>query len=242
MLENIAATSDTLLRIFAILAAICAVVYLFSSRQLQRTSRAANERAKLEGERQVSDLQTRNSNTQTKLEQLQNENARLAAGLQKEQELRIQTQRRFGPRLIGPEKTAAITELLSPFAGQKVNFAYFAELETASFAERIIEILKGAGWKPQVFKLKAMQPVYGVACGGPDPNDNALRALTQALELLDKHTVVRDSVASVLGQPLQQQASDQVWVIVGLKRPHVRQQPADSSAESDQEHAAVDRD
>jgi hypothetical protein len=223
MLESVAGASDTLLRIFAILAAVCAVVYLISSRQLQRAAKPANG-ATLEGEQQRASTQSETS--QQKLEQLQADNSRLSAELEKEQQLRIQTQRRFGPRLIGAEKRAALIDALRPFAGQKVNFVYFTDLETAEFAEPILDAIKAAGWKPQVFKLKNMQPVYGVACGGPDPNDAALRALAQGLETLDKRTVVRDSIASLLGEPLQ--PADQLWVLVGLKRPLLRKDPQEA--------------
>jgi hypothetical protein len=240
MLESVAGASDTLLRIFAILAALCAVVYWFSSRQLQRGGKPANDRTTLEGESHRASTQAATSSVQQKMDQLQADNSRLSAELEKEQQLRIQTQRRFGPRLIGAEKRAALVETLSPFAGQKLNFAYFTDLETAQFAERILDAIKAAGWKPQVFKLKSMQPVYGIACGGPNPDDGALRALTQALETLDKRTVVRDSIVSVLGQTLQQ-PTDQLWVLVGLKRPNVPQHPA-SEDESKEKDGAVDRD
>jgi hypothetical protein len=108
-----------------------------------------------------------------------------------------------------------------------LNFGYFTDLETAEFAEDLLATFKAAGWKPQVFKIKSIHPMYGVACGGPNPQDPALQALIGALKLVDKRVVPEGSGTSVMGQTLQPQLTDQVqmWVMVGLKRPHQLRKP-----------------
>jgi hypothetical protein len=117
---------------------------------------------------------------------------------------------------------AGITAALQPFAGQKVNFGYFTELETAAFAEQLLNTLKAAGWNPQVFKLKSMQPLYGIEYGGPNSEDPALHALADSLKLADKAAVSEGTLAPVVGQLMQPQLADQLWILVGLKRPHLR--------------------
>lgn len=142
MLENLLAASDTMVRVFAVLAAISALLYFFSSRQLQRANKRASERASVEAEQQRSEQQAELSAAQKQIAELQN--ARLGNEVEAEKQARIEVQRRFGPRGVLPASAAAMVEALISFAGQKVNFAYFTELEAAAFAERVLDVLRRA--------------------------------------------------------------------------------------------------
>lgn len=221
MLESLAAAANMMVRVFAILAAVSAVLYLFSNWRLQKANKRESQQ-RLEAESQRAGLEVEISKAQDRLEELKNENLRLAAQLEQEHEARLQIQRRFGPRVLSPSMTAEITAALQPFAGQKVNFGYFTELETAAFAEQLLNTLKAAGWNPQVFKLKSMQPLYGIEYGGPNADDPALHALTDSLKLADRGAVSEGTLAPVVGQMMQPQLADQLWILVGLKRPHLR--------------------
>jgi hypothetical protein len=219
MLESFVAASDIMVRVFAVLAAISAVVYFFSSRQLQRTNRAA---ATQQTQEQHSGLQTQLSSAHKRVSELQSENARLTAEVESERQARIDVQKRFGPRGVLAASATAMIETLAPFVGQKVNFAYFTELETAHFAERVLDVLRRAGWRPQVFKLKTMAPLYGVYCGAPNADDGAFKALSTALTLVDKHLSTQDQEAATMLRTAQSQMTDQLWIMVGLKRPHLK--------------------
>lgn len=221
MLENFATAANIIARVFAILAALSAVLYLLSSWQLQKPSKRESDQA-LEADIQRAGLQTEISTTQSKLEELKNENVRLAAQLAEEHEARLAVLRRFGPRGVSPAATAGIVSILQPYAGQKVNFGYFTELETAAFAEQLLNAFKESGWKPQVFRLKNIQALYGIEYGGPNPDDPALHAIAEAVKLVDKRASSEDDMASVLSSAQQPQLTDQLWVMVGLHRPHVR--------------------
>jgi hypothetical protein len=242
MLESFVAAADMLVRIFAILAAISAIVYLVSSRQLQKASAPATEK-QVEPEGQHAQTQAEIQKAQRTIEELKKENAQLATQFEEEHEARLIIQRRLGPRHVSPKANLAIIATLQPFAGQKLNFGYFADVETAAFAEQLLDAVKAAGWKPQVFKLKNIQPIYGVECGGPNPQEPALQALTQALQFVDKEAAAEGSGTSIMGQALQPQLTDQLWVMVGLKRPHLRKAPqANGDTEPKQGDGAVDRD
>lgn len=227
MLESFAAAANMMVRVFAILAALSAVLYLLSNWRLQRAARhesnqrleAESRRADLEAE--ISKARSQLEDLNSKLEEAKKQNLSLAAELEQEHETRLQVQRRFGPRVLPAAAISGIVAGLQPFAGEKVNFGYFTELETAEFAQQLLDALKAAGWNPQVFKLKSMQPLYGIECGGPNPDDPALHALADALKLADKHTISDGNLAPLLGQVLQPQLADQLWVLVGLKRPHL---------------------
>lgn len=221
MLESFATAANMMVRVFAILAAISAVLYLLSSWRLQKANKRESDQ-RSEAESQRMGFQAEISKAHDKLEELRSENLRLAAQVEQEHEARIETLRRFGPRAISPAASAGMLAALHPYAGQKVNFGYFAELETAAFAEQILDVLKASGWKPQVFKLKTMQPLYGMECGGPNADDPALSALTAALKLVDRRAVEETNMAPGLSQALQPQLADQLWIMVGLKRPHLR--------------------
>jgi hypothetical protein len=230
VLESFVAASDLLVRVFAILAAISAVCYLFSSWRLQKaTARAAVNRVSPEPQR--TEVNASPPQSQDQIDKLKNENASLAAQLQQEQEARLDTEIRFGPRIVSLKAKPQVIATLQPFAGQKLNFGYFTDLETAEFAEDLLAAFKAAGWKPQVFKIKSIQPMYGVACGGPNPQDPALQALTEALKVVDKRVASEGSGTSVMGQTLQPQLTDQLqmWVMVGLKRPHLMRKPQSES-------------
>ena len=232
LLESLASAANMMVRVFAILAAVSAVLYLLSSWRLQKANKRESKE-RLEAESQRAGLQTEISKALDRLEELKSENLRLTAQLEQEHEARLDIQRRFGPRVVSPVASAGMLAALQPYAGQKVNFGYFTELETAAFAEQVLDALKASGWKPQVFKLKNMQPLYGVTCGGPNSVDPALHALAGALKLVDKRAAVESSAAPVLSQALQPQLADQLWVLVALKRPHLRKTHPDA-AQADQ--------
>ena len=239
LLENFVSASDTLLRIFVVLAAVSAIVYFFSTRQLARTHKRPGNAAAVDVE-QRSGEQAQLSAAQKRIAELQRENARLGGEVEAEKQARLDVQRRFGPRGVLPASASAMIEGLAPFVGQRVNFAYFTELETAHFAERVLDVLRRAGWKPQVFKVKTMAPLYGVHCGGPNADDTALKALSEALALVDKHLTTQDADAAAALRSVQPQMADQLWVLVALKRPPLRiKQQANGDNE---EHGAVDRD
>jgi hypothetical protein len=245
MLENLVAASDTMVRVFAVLAAISAIVYFFSSRQLQRANHAA---ATEQTQGRHSELQAELSSAQKRISELQSENTRLTGAVESERQARMDTQKRFGPRGVLPASATAMIETLAPFVGQKVNFAYFTELETAHFAERVLDVLRRAGWRPQIFKLKTMAPLYGVYCGGPNADDAAFKALSTALTLVDKHLSTQDQEAAGMLRSAQPQITDQLWIMVGLKRPHLKHSQPQSPAAGlvpgarGNEHGAVDRD
>lgn len=239
MLENLVGASDTMVRVFAVLAAISALVYFFSSRQLHR-AKGPGETASLESERKRSAEQAELSAAQKRIAELQSENARLGGEVESEKQARIEVEKRFGPRGVLPASASAMIETLAPFVSQKVNFAYFTELETASFAERVLDVLRRAGWKPQVFKLKTMAPLYGVYCGSPNADDPAFKALSGALQLVDKHVSTQNQDTLAMLRSAQPQITDQLWILVALKRPHLRRKAASDGGE--EEHGAVDRD
>jgi hypothetical protein len=239
MLESLVSASDTMIRVFAILAAISALVYLVSSRQLHRAAKGPGETA-LESEQKHSAEQAQLSAAQKRIAELQSENARLGGEVESEKQARIDAQKRFGPRGVLPESASAMIEMLAPFVGQKVNFAYFTELETARFAERVLDVLRRAGWKPQVFKLKSMAPLYGVYCGAPNADDPPFKALSSALALVDKHLATQNQDTVAMLRSAQPQITDQLWILVALKRPHVRKS-AQANADPE-EDGAVDRD
>ncbi|HEX3685696.1 MAG TPA: hypothetical protein VHU83_24405 [Bryobacteraceae bacterium] len=228
MLESFAGAANMMVRVFAILAALSAVLYLLSSWRLQKANKRERE-DRLEAESRRAGLQTEISTAQDRIEELKSENVRLAAQVEQEHEARLEIQRRFGPRFVSPVAATAIVAALRPYAGQKLNFGYFTELETAAFAEQVLDALKASGWKPQIFKLKNMQPLYGISYGGPNLQDPALQALGGALKLVDKRAAVESSTASVLSQALQPQLADQLWVLVALKRPHLRKAQPDAA-------------
>lgn len=228
ILESFAGAANMMVRVFAILAAISAVLYLFSSWRLQKANRRESAQ-RLAAESQRAGLRTEILDAQSKLDELNNKldeatkkNLNLAAQLEQEHQARLQIQRRFGPRILSPAASSGIVAGLQPFAGQKVNFGYFTELETAAFAEELLDALKAAGWNPQIFKLKSMQPLYGIECGGPNPEDPALQALADSLKLADRRANSEGGVAPVIGQVMQPQLAGQLWILVGLKRPHLR--------------------
>jgi hypothetical protein len=237
MLESFVAASDTMVRVFALLAAISAIVYFFSSRQLHRTNRAA---AAGQTQEQHSDLQAQLSSAQKRVSELQSDNARLTGELESERQARSDVQKRFGPRGVLPASATAMIETLAPFVEQKVNFAYFTDLETAHFAERVLDVLRRAGWRPQVTKLKTMAPLYGVYCGAPNADDAAFKALSAALVLVDKHLSTQDQDAAAMLRTAQPQITDQLWILIALKRPHLRHS-AQPNADGE-EHGGVDRD
>lgn len=229
LLESFVATTDLLVRVFAILAAISALLYLVSHWRLQKvTTRAAVNRVSPEPQRIEVNFSAPQS--QDEIVKLKNENASLGAQLQQEQETRLDIERRFGPRIVSIKAEPEMIAALQPFAGQKLNFGYFTDLETAEFAEDLLATLKAAGWKPQVFRIKSIQPIYGVSCGAPNPQDPAFQALTAALKVVDKRLASDGSGSSVMAQ-LQPQLTDQVqmWVMVGLKRPHLMRKPQPKS-------------
>lgn len=238
LLESVVAASDLLVRIFAVLAAISAVAYFISSRQLQKTNKTASETARMESEKGQAELST----AQSRIQRLQSENAQLGSELEAEKQAGLEIQRRFGPRGVLPATRSAMLTLLQPFTGRKLSFGYFTELETAAFAERVLDVLKSAGWKPQVFKLKSMTPIYGIQCGGPNPEDAALNALMAALKLVDGHLTTQDAEAASMLRSAQPQVTDQLWVLVALKRPHLRRTAPENGARPEEKHAAVDRD
>ncbi|MBV9759856.1 MAG: hypothetical protein JO340_04770 [Acidobacteriaceae bacterium] len=224
MLESFASAANMMVRVFAILAAISALLYLLSNWRLQKASRRETDQ-RLEAERRRADLEAELSHSRNrldalnaKLEEARKDNLSLVAQLEQEHETRLQIQRRLGPRFLTPRALSGITAALQPFAGQKVNFGYFTELETTGFAQQLLDALKAAGWNPQVFKLKSMQPLYGIECGGPNSDDPALHALADALKLADRHAVSDGNLAPLLGQVVQPQLADQLWILVGLKR------------------------
>lgn len=235
MLESFANAANMMVRVFAILAAISAVLYLLSSWRLQRANRRESNQ-RLEAENQRAGLQTEIVKAQDQLEELKRENLRLASQVEQEREGRLDILRRYGPRAISPATTVGIVSALQPYAGQKVNFGYFTELETAAFAEQILNALKESGWKPQVFKLKNMQALYGIQYGGPKADDPALRALAEAVKLADRHATVEGSFTSVLPPAQQPQLTDQLWVLVGLRRPHLRRHTGSESEPQTVEH------
>jgi hypothetical protein len=240
MLENLVGASDTMVRVFAVLAAISALVYFFSSRQLQRANKQASEQPAGALERRP-DQQAELSVAQKRIAELQSENARLAGAVEAEKQARIDTQKRFGPRGVLPASATTMIETLAPYVGQKVNFAYFTDLETAAFSERVLDVLRRAGWKPQVFKLKTMAPLYGVYCGSPNADDPAFKALSAALQLVDKHLSTQNQDTTAMLRSAQPQITDQLWILVALKRPHLRHKPPAADG-SEEEHGAVDRD
>jgi hypothetical protein len=233
-LETLATTANMMVRVFAILAAVCAVLYLLSSWRLQKANKRESERQS-QAESQRTGLQTEISKTHDKLEELKNENLRLTAQVAQEHQARLEILRRFGPRALSPAASAGIMAALQPYAGQKVNFGYFAELETAAFAEQILDVLKASGWKPQVFKLKNMQPLYGIECGDANSDDPVLSALAGALKLADKRATEEGSMAPVLSQAPQPQLADQLWIMVGLKRPHLRKPRPDATPQTSEQ-------
>lgn len=223
LLESFVATTDLLVRLFSILAAISALLYFLSSWRLHKLH--AQQRAVSPApEKQHVEPGTGLSQAQGALQKLQADNANLAAELQQEHEARLLAQWRLGPRFVAPAARAEMLLTLEPFAGHRLNFGYFTDLETAEFAEELLDIFKAAGWKPQVFKIKTIQPTYGIQCGGPNPNDPALQALTKALQLVDQRLTSEQNGALPSGQTLEPQLADQVqmWVMIGLKRPHLR--------------------
>jgi cytochrome c-type biogenesis protein CcmH/NrfG len=232
MLESFAAAANMMVRVFAILAAVSAVLYLLSSWRLQKANKRERDQS-LQAEDQRAGLEAEISKAQGKLEELKNENLRLAAQLEQEHEARLDILRRFGPRGLSPAAAAGIIAALQPYAGQKVNFGYFTELETAGFAEQLLNTFKESGWKPQVFKLKSIQTLYGIEYGGPNPEDPALHALGDAVKLVDKRAAAQAGMASVLTPAQQPQFTDQLWIMVGLHRPHLRKRP-DSEPEPEQ--------
>jgi len=221
MLENFATAANMMVRVFAILAAVSAVLYLLSSWRLQKVSKRESDQ-KSEADAQRAGLQAEISKIQSKLEELKTENVRLAAEVEQGHEARLEVLRRFGPRAVSQAAAAGIVSVLQPYAGQKVNFGYFTELETAAFAEQLLNAFKESGWKPQVFKLKSIQALYGIEYGGPNPDDPALHALAEAIKLVDKRATTEEDIASVPSPTQQPQLTDQLWVMVGLHRPHVR--------------------
>lgn len=245
MLETLVSLSDMLVRVFAVLAALSVLIYLLSSRQLRKANTHEGE-LRSESESQRARFETEISSAERKLRELQAQNSQLSTQLEQEHQARLNIQRRFGPRAVTAAANSAIVAALQPFAGRKVNIGYFAELETAAFGEQLVETLKTAGWKPQVFKLKTIQLIYGIECGGPDPQDPGLGALTEALKLVDKRLTAEGSGTSIMGQVLQPQLTDQLWVMVGLKRPHLlKRRPSDGASDvspTDQNEEAVDRD
>jgi hypothetical protein len=240
MLENLVGASDTMVRVFVVLAAISALVYFFSSRQLQRANKQASEQPSVALE-QRPDQQAELSAAQKRIAELQSENTRLGGEVEAEKQARIDTQKRFGPRGVLPASATTMIETLAPYVGQKVNFAYFTDLETAAFSERVLDVLRRAGWKPQVFKLKTMAPLYGVYCGSPNADDPTFKALSSALQLVDKHLSTQNQDTIAMLRSAQPQITDQLWVLVALKRPHLRRK-LDAADGSDEKHGAVDRD
>lgn len=233
LLESFAATTDLLVKLFAILAAISALLYFFSTRQLQKVRVEESSTRPLPEQQPAPAVQSNAAllEAQTEIQKLKLENANLTAELQQEHEARLLTQWRLGPRFIPPATRPAMIDALQPFAGHRLNFGYFTDLETAAFAEDLLDAIKAAGWKPQVFKIKTMQPMYGIECGGPNPQDPALEALTGALKLVDQRLLEEDDASMPAEQTLQSQLADQVqmWVMVGLKRPHLRRKlPTDT--------------
>ena len=238
VMENFVSASDTLLRVFAVLAAISALVYFFSSRQLQRSNKRAGDRS-IEVE-QRSEERAELSAAQKKVAELQSENLHLAAEVEAEKLALIEVRKRFGPRGVMPASATTMIETLAPYVGQKVNFAYFTDVETAAFSERVLDVLRRAGWKPQVYKLKTIVPLYGVHCGGPNADEPAWKALSQALVLVDKHLMTQDADAAAALRSVQPQMTDQLWVLVALKRPAMRIKP--HVEDNGEQHGAVDRD
>src|ERR1700761_3433568 len=127
MLENFATAANMMVRVFAILAAVSAVLYLLSSWRLQKVSKRESDQ-KSEADAQRAGLQAEISKIQSKLEELKTENVRLAAEVEQGHEARLEVLRRFGPRAVSQAAAAGIVSVLQPYAGQKVNFGYFTEL------------------------------------------------------------------------------------------------------------------
>lgn len=233
MLEGFVFATDLLIRIFAVLLAVLALLYFFSSRQLHKIHAQENT-ARLAQPKQQADNGAEMLQAQNEIQKLKSDNAALAASLEQEHEARLLAQWRLGPRFVPRTARAEIIQTLQPFAGRRLNFGYFTDLETAEFAEDLLDVVKSAGWKPQVFKIKAIQPIYGIECGSPNPQDPALRALTDALKIIDTHIAAEESAAPS-GQMLQPLLTEQteLWIMVGLKRPHLRKKlPVDAAAPS----------
>ncbi|HLI62762.1 MAG TPA: hypothetical protein VKV05_05150 [Terriglobales bacterium] len=240
MLESLAGTANLLVRVFAILAALSALVYVLFNWQLQKANRRESDE-RLEAESRRAGWQAELSKAQDQVEESKRENQRLTAELEQERQVRLEIQRRFGPRGLSSATSADIVTALEPFRGQKVNFAYFADVETAAFAQQLLDLLTTAGWKPQPFKLKSMQPLYGIQFGGPNPGDGAFAALAGALKLADRHATPEDNMASTLGQAVPPQLTDQLWVLVGLKRPMHFRQPLPDAPQPSGNHGTADR-
>lgn len=233
LLESFASTTDLLVRIFAILTAVSALLYFVSSRQLHKLY-AQGSSAPPPAEKQHVEVDTALLQAQEEIQKLKNDNVNLAAQLQQEHEARLLTQWRLGPRFVPAATHAEMIQTLQPFAGHRLNFGYFTDLETAEFAEELLDIVKAAGWKPQVFRIKTIQPIYGVECGGPNPQDPAFQAINQALKLVDQRLVSEENGVLPVEQSPQPQLTDQlqIWVMIGLKRPHLRKKPeADTAAQ-----------
>lgn len=241
MLESLVSVADMFVRLFAVLAALSAVVYFVSNRQLQNANTQERDLEQQQAEHRRAQLEAELSSAGRKIDELTARNAQIDVDLEQERETRLKVQRRFSPRYVTPAVASEMVAALKPFAGRKVNFGYFTELETAEFAEQIVDVLKAAGWKPQIFKIKKMQVLYGVECGGLNSADPALEALTEALKMVDKRAPAADN--SLGPQFLQPQLSDQLWVMIGLKRPHLWRAPQpDSAPPVEQGNGAVDRD
>ncbi len=231
LLESFASATDLLVRIFAILTAISALLYFFSSRQLHKIY-AQESSAPRATEKQHVEPDTALLQAQAEIQELKKDNANLGLQLLQEHEARLLTQWRLGPRFVPAATQAEMIQTLEPFAGNRLNFGYFTDLETAEFGEELLEIVRAAGWKAQVFKIKSIQPVYGVECGGPNPEDPAFQALNEALKMADQRLVSEENGALPAEGLPQPQLTDQVqsWVMVGLKRPHLRKKAETDTA------------
>jgi hypothetical protein len=82
-----------------------------------------------------------------------------------------------------------------------------------------------------------MAPLYGVYCGAPNADDPAFKALSRALQLIDKHLSTQNQDTVAMLRSAQPQITDQLWILVALKRPHLRKS-AQASADGE-EHGAV---
>lgn len=85
-----------------------------------------------------------------------------------------------------------------------------------------------------------MAPLYGVHCGGPNADDAALKALSEALTLVDKHATTQGQDTTASLRSVQPQITDQLSILIALKRPHMRMKQQTNG--KGEEHGAVDRD
>jgi hypothetical protein len=149
------------------------------------------------------------STQQERVAQAERRNAELTKLAEDERLARIQAEERLRGRRITPSQHDAFVKLLLPYAGTSVKLVRLADLEASLFADDITQVLRDAGWNPQVTQAATLSPpVFGIRYS----ENKDLPAVAAIV-------VVLKSLETPVSQAPAESGMAAVTIVVGLKPP-----------------------